>query len=84
MAQQALWLTKYLDKVGLSTTIPVIIQTDNNESISNSINNKNHYYIKYINIKYHFVKQRTKCGQVIFNYILSVNNVADLFTKILL
>ena len=52
--------------------------------ISNSTNNKNHYHMKHINIKYHFVKQRIKCGQVIFDYISFANNIADLFMKLLL
>jgi len=53
-------------------------------SISNSTNNKNHYHMKHINIKHHFVKQRIKHGQVIFDYISFANNIADLFMKLLL
>jgi len=40
--------------------------------------------MKHINIKHHFVKQRVKCGQVIFDYIPFANNIADLFIKLLL
>ena len=58
-----------------------MIHANNNGFISNSTNNKNHWQTKYIDVKHHFVKQRTKLGQVIFNYILFVDNVADLFTK---
>lgn len=52
--------------------------------IENSTNDENYYQIKYINIKHHFFKQRTKLGQVTFDYVLSANNIANLFTKLLL
>ena len=42
-----------------------------NRFISNSINNKNYWWTKYINVKHHFVEQKTKLGQVTFDYILS-------------
>ena len=52
--------------------------------IENSTNDKNYYQIKYINTKHQFFKQRTKLDQVTFDYILSANNIANLFTKSLL
>ena len=39
---QALWLLKYFDKIGLLLPKPLKIFTDNNGSISNSLNDKNH------------------------------------------
>ena len=47
----------------------------------NSLNSKNHYYTKNINIKYHFVKKNTKLGQVFFKYTLFLENTTDMFIK---
>ena len=79
--QQALWLAKFFDKVGFPIATPVMIHTDNNRSISSSTNDMNHQWTKHIDVKHHFVKQKTKLGQVIFNYIPSAENITNLFTK---
>ena len=39
---QALWMMKFFAEIGLSVTNPITIYVDNNRSISNSTNNKNH------------------------------------------
>ena len=36
--------------------------------------------IKHINVKYHFIKQRTKLDQITFDYILFTNNIANLLS----
>ena len=42
---QALWLLKYFNEVGLSVIRPLKIFADNSSSISNSLNDKNHWYM---------------------------------------
>jgi len=39
---QALWMMKFFTEIGLPMTNPITIYADNNRSISNSTNNKNH------------------------------------------
>jgi len=39
---QALWMMKFFAEIGLSVTNPITIYVDNNRSISNSTNDKNH------------------------------------------
>jgi len=39
---QALWIMKFFAEIGLPVTNPITIYADNNGSISNSTNNKNH------------------------------------------
>jgi hypothetical protein len=41
-AQQAMWLEKFLDKVGLTQPGPTIINADNSRAIANTKYNKNH------------------------------------------
>jgi len=78
---QAIWLSKFFDKVGLQIDRPVLIYGDNAGSITNTVNDKNHRRTKHIDVKYHFVKEHTKSEQVKFEYIPSTENIADLFTK---
>ena len=40
---QVLWIMKFFAEIGLSMTNPITIYTDNNRSIFNSTNDKNHY-----------------------------------------
>ena len=63
---QALWISKYFNKVGLPIKRPIIICADNSSSIANSSTNKNHQRTKHIDIQHHFIKQHTKSGDVIF------------------
>jgi len=78
---QALWISKYLNEIGLSTLEPIVIYADNNRSIAHSLNDKNHQRTKHIDVWHYFIKDQFKWGNVIFKYIPSSNNVADLFTK---
>jgi len=71
------------NEVSLPTAIPVMIHADNHRSILNIMNNKNYWWTKYVDVKHHFVKQRTKLEQVTFNYIPSAKNITDFFTKLL-
>jgi len=81
VTSQAIWLSKFFDEVGLQINRPVLIYGNNVGSIANTVNDKNHCRTKHIDVKYHFVKEHTKSGQVKFEYTLSTENIADLFTK---
>jgi len=72
-----------LDEVGLPTTKPIIIHTNNSGAISNSIKHKNHRRTKHIDMQHHFVKEHTKSGEIIFKYVLSAENIADILTQLL-
>ena len=78
---QALWMMKFFTEIGLPVTNPITIYADNNGSISNSTNDKNHRRTKHIDVKFHFVKEHMKKGEIMFTYIPSSDNLADLFTK---
>jgi len=80
---QALWLLKYFDEIGLPLPKPLKIFADNNGSISNSLNDKNHRCTKHINVRHRFIKEHTKSGDVIFQYTPTSKNIADILTKAL-
>jgi len=48
-----------------------------------TMNNKSHHRTKYINVKYYFIKEYVKAEEVIFKYIPSKKNLADILTKLL-
>jgi len=78
---QALWINKYLCKIGLLLSRPITIYADNKGLITYCLNDKNHRQTKHINIRLHFVKDQVKFGKVNFEDIPTANNIADLFTK---
>ena len=78
---QILQISKYFTKIKLPTPKPIVVHADNNGSISHSLNDKNHHRTKHIDMQYHFIKDQVKCKNITFQYILSSENIADLFTK---
>ena len=63
---QALWISKYLNEIGLPMSKPITIFTDNNGSISHSLNDKYYCRTKHIDIWHHFVKDQVKLGNINF------------------
>jgi len=72
-------MIKFFAEIGLPMTNPITIYADNNGSISNSTNDKNYCQTKHIDVKFHFVKEYMKKGEIMFTYIPSSDNLADLF-----
>jgi hypothetical protein len=56
--QQAIWLTKFMDEVGLAQKPPVNIFANNTGAISNLQNYKNYSHTKHIDVKHHCVKKK--------------------------
>jgi hypothetical protein len=81
--QQAIWLSKFMDEIAMPQGRPINIFADNNGSISNTQNDKNHRRTKHIRVKYHFTKECVTAGDVEFTYIPSEENLADILTKAL-
>lgn len=79
--QQAIWLAKFLDELGMGQERLVMIFADNNGAMANTHNNKNHRRTKHIRVKHHFTKESVALGDVDFTYIPSANNLADILTK---
>ncbi len=79
--QQALWMDKYLDEVGLSPDWPMPIFADNSGAIAMTKNNKNHRCTKHIDIKHYFIKEKVDSRLIDFSYIPSCSNFANILTK---
>jgi len=57
-------MMKYFDEIGLPLSKPLGINADNNGSIANSVNDRNHRRTEHIDVQHHFVKDRTKNGDI--------------------
>jgi len=80
---QALWLSKYFDKVELPIIRPLKVFADNSGSISNSLNDKNHRRTKHVDVQYYFIKEHIKLDNIGFQYIPTTENIANILTKAL-
>jgi hypothetical protein len=60
---------------------PIIINCDNNSSVSISKNTVIHSKTKHIPIKYHFLRDRVSQKVVKIVYVDTKEQIADIFTK---
>lgn len=80
---QALWLRNVLHELKCPQEKGTIMFCDNQSSISLSKNPVFHGRSKHINIKYHFIRELIKDGEVYIKYCKTQDQVADVFTKAL-
>jgi hypothetical protein len=81
--QQARWLGKFMDELGMEQERLITIFVDNTGAIANVHNNKGHRHTKHIDVKHHFVKEKYDVGEIDFTYVPSADNLADILTKLL-
>ena len=82
--QEAIWLRSVLIDLGImQKTEGIVINEDNKSCIEFSNNPGSYRRTKHIDIKYHFVRERTLTGEVKLEYIPTKSQIADIFTKAL-
>ncbi|KAA0032127.1 retrovirus-related pol polyprotein from transposon tnt 1-94 [Cucumis melo var. makuwa] len=81
--KDVVWLRKFLTnlEVVLNMSKPITFYCDNSGAVANSRKPKSHKRGKYIEYKYHLIREIVHRGDVIIKQIASVHNVADPFTK---
>ena len=80
--QEAIWLKAFLCELGeISSDTAVKIFEDNQGSIALAKNPQYHKRTKHIDIRYHFVREKVEDGQVILEYISTLDMLADIMTK---
>ncbi|GAV59136.1 hypothetical protein CFOL_v3_02667 [Cephalotus follicularis] len=77
---QALWLKQQLCDFGIRID-NVCIKCDNTSAINLSKNHVQHSKSKHIEIRHHFLKDHVEKGDIFLEYIDTLNQVADIFTK---
>jgi hypothetical protein len=82
--QEAIWLRSVLIDLGImQKSEGIVINEDNKSCIEFSNNPGSYRRTKHIDIKYHFVRERTLTGEVKLEYIPTKSQIADIFTKAL-
>ena len=83
VAKEALWLCSFLQELCSAPDDPLIINCDNQGVIALAKDNKFHACTKHIDVHYHFIREAVEDGKVMVQYILTRDNVSDIFTKLL-
>jgi hypothetical protein len=79
--KEALWLRQLLGELGYCQTGPSLLLADNQGAIVLSEDQSNHACTKHIDVRFHFVRERTANGEIFVKYVQSQDNVVDIFTK---
>ena len=80
----AIWLRRLMSKMELEQKDATIIHVDNRSAIELAKNPVNHERSKHIDVRFHFIREHVKEGNVELKHVASKDQVADIFTKPLL
>ena len=81
VAKEALWLCSFLQELCSAPDDLLILNCDNQGAIALAKDNKFHMCTKHIDMCYHFICEAVEDGKVAVWYILTGDNVSDIFTK---
>ncbi|KAL4376447.1 hypothetical protein GQ457_02G008830 [Hibiscus cannabinus] len=77
----AIWLRNLLSKMMLKQADATVIHVDNKSAIELAKNPVNHERSKHIDVRFHFIRDHVKGGNVELVHVASHDQVADIFTK---
>ncbi|KAK0587736.1 hypothetical protein LWI29_027914 [Acer saccharum] len=80
---QTLWLRWMLKELKCSQEEGTVLYCDNNSAIALSKNPVFHGRSKHIRIKYHYIRDLVKDGEVVVKHCKTQHQIADIFTKAL-
>ena len=83
MAKEPLWLCSFLQELHSAPDDPLILNCNNQGAITLAKDNKFHACTKHIDVHYHFICKAVEDGKVAVWYVLTGDNVSDIFTKLL-
>jgi len=81
--KEAIWLKQLLRDSGCQCDKAIIIKIDNQSAIKLIRNPEFHKRSKYIDIRYHFVREKYSSGDIEIEYVRSRNQLVDILTKAL-
>ena len=82
--KEGIWLKSFMNKIVGEKKGPLTVMADNQGAISLAKDNKFHAPTKHIDLHYHFVREAVEHKKIKMKYIPTVENVADIFMKVLL
>ena len=82
-AKEAVWLKKFLKELGVvpASLSPIILYCDNSKVVAQSREPKTQGKGKYVERKYHLIRDIVLWGDVTITKIATTENLADPFTK---
>ncbi|GKV46548.1 hypothetical protein SLEP1_g53521 [Rubroshorea leprosula] len=75
------WLAHLLRDIGVALNNAPILHCDNLSAIYMTVNPVFHSRTKYVEIDYHFVREKVALGHLITRFVSSTSQLADIFTK---
>lgn len=79
----AIWLRNLLCELGLPQDEATKIQVDNKSAIELAKNPVHHERSKHIDVRFHFIREHVKKGDVQMDHVATRDQAADIFTKAL-
>ena len=79
--QEAVWLRRLLNDVGVQVDTATTLYEDNQGAIDLSKNPKHHNRTKHIDVSFHFTRERMAAKEIDVCYIPTEHNLADVMTK---
>jgi hypothetical protein len=83
VACEVAWFRKLLEDLGLHVDRHVIIYCDNLSSIQLAKNPMFYARTEYVEVHYHFIREKVLAGEIDLIYVNTEDQVADIFTKVL-
>ena len=81
--KECIWLRSLIEDLGFKQKNRTCIKVDNQSALQLAENPEFHARSKHIDIRFHFVRDEEVKGKVMFEYVSSASNMADVFTKAL-
>ena len=81
--QEAVWLRRLWDNIGLKQKTPSLIYEDNQGAIELSKNPKFHNRTKHIDVSFHFVREKVNSKLIKIIYCPTERMLADIVAKAL-
>jgi hypothetical protein len=79
----AIWLRNLLCELGLPQSDATKIRVDNKSAIELAKNPVHHERSKHIDVRFHFIREHVKKGDVQMDHVATRDQAADIFTKAL-
>lgn len=78
---ELLWILNFLKELHINVTSSPIVWCDNLSATALTINPIYHSRMKHIELDVHFIREKIANNLIEVNYIASVDQIADIFTK---
>ena len=79
---ELLWLRNLLNDIGVKPKAAMKLYCDNKSAIDIAHNSAQHDRTKHVEIDRHFIKEKLEAGIIIFPFVKSKDQLADVLTKV--